>query len=273
MIIRGCVLDAERVYLPHDRQQPSAAPTRAAVVLAALPTAKLAAAVVALCARLIRKRPLKNYACLTGVVCGRFALGQNGSRIFFLLYHFDDTPALLHYAASRNPMLEKKSHLHYISRMQYPLTRAPILNGACVRKSIATDATTSWIVQGVQIVKNNVGCLGSAEDGFPVSSRSLRDCTAPTPRQGYRPQGLKGRGSSGGGGVGGGQREGVWGFGGLAGGGGFPRWGGLRATHYYHMHTSRGDVCLGVWGYGGMYVIIALSRLCREESLKGRRVA
>ena len=35
--------------------------------------------------------------------------------------------------------------------------------------------------------------------------------------------------------------------------------GGLRATHYYHMHTSRGDVRLGVWGYGGMYVITALS--------------
>ena len=52
-------------------------------------------------------------------------------------------------------------------------------------------------------------------------------------------------------------------------GGGFPKWGGLRVTHYYHMHTSRGDVCLGVWGYGGMYVIIALSRLCREENLKG----
>ena len=33
--------------------------------------------------------------------------------------------------------------------------------------------------------------------------------------------------------------------------GGFPRWGGLRATHYYHMHTSGGDVCLGVWSYGG----------------------
>ena len=55
------------------------------------------------------------------------------------------------------------------------------------------------------------------------------------------------------------------------GGGGFPRWGGLRTTHYYHMHTSRGDVCLGVWGYGGMYVKIALSRLCWEESLKGQK--
>ena len=33
------------------------------------------------------------------------------------------------------------------------------------------------------------------------------------------------------------------------GGQGFPRWGGLHVTHYYHMHTSRGDVCLGrVWG-------------------------
>ena len=50
-------------------------------------------------------------------------------------------------------------------------------------------------------------------------------------------------------------------------------WAGLRVTHYYHMHTSRGDVCLGVWGYGGMYAIIALSCHCREESLQGRRVA
>ena len=46
--------------------------------------------------------------------------------------------------------------------------------------------------------------------------------------------------------------------------------GGLRATHYYHMHTSRGCVCVwGAWGYRGMYAIIAISRLCREESLKG----
>ena len=47
---------------------------------------------------------------------------------------------------------------------------------------------------------------------------------------------------------GGGRLEGVWGGGGAAVGGGGPK-GGLRATHYYHMHTSRGDVCLGrVWG-------------------------
>ena len=52
-------------------------------------------------------------------------------------------------------------------------------------------------------------------------------------------------------------------------GGGVPKVGG--PAHYYHMHTSRGDVCLGVWGYGGLYVIIALSRLCWEESLKCRR--
>ena len=43
-------------------------------------------------------------------------------------------------------------------------------------------------------------------------------------------------------GLGGGRPEGV-------GGGGFGRWGGLRTTHYYHMHTFKGDVCLGrVWG-------------------------
>ena len=61
--------------------------------------------------------------------------------------------------------------------------------------------------------------------------------------------------NSGGGGV----QGGCLGGGGSAGGcrwgvrpgGGFPRWGGggLRATHYYHMHTSWGDVCLGVSGY------------------------
>ena len=70
---------------------------------------------------------------------------------------------------------------------------------------------------------------------------------------------------------GGGRLEGVGG--GVRLWGGFPRWAGLHATHYYHMHTSRGDVCLGVWGYGGMYAIIALSRLCREETLEGGRVA
>ena len=43
--------------------------------------------------------------------------------------------------------------------------------------------------------------------------------------------------------------------------------GGLCATNYYHMHTSRG--CLGAWGYRGMYVMIAISCLCREESLNG----
>ena len=37
-------------------------------------------------------------------------------------------------------------------------------------------------------------------------------------------------------------------------GGGLEAWsgGGLRAAHYYHMHTSRGCVC--VWGHGGIEV-------------------
>ena len=35
-------------------------------------------------------------------------------------------------------------------------------------------------------------------------------------------------------------------------GGRSPRGGGVRATHYYHMQPSRGDVCLGVWRHGGM---------------------
>ena len=91
----------------------------------------------------------------------------------------------------------------------------------------------------------------------------------PTPQLSVKTRGGGGRGAFWGGsrleGVGGGVRP--------RGGGGFPRWGGLRATHYYHMHTSWGDVCLGVWGYGGRYAAIALSRPCREESLKGCRVA
>ena len=37
------------------------------------------------------------------------------------------------------------------------------------------------------------------------------------------------------------------------------------------MHTTRGHACLGAWGYRGMHAIIALSRLCREESLKDQR--
>ena len=69
---------------------------------------------------------------------------------------------------------------------------------------------------------------------------------------------------------------GYWQFG-RGGGGGFPRWGGLRATHYYHMHTSRGDVCLGVWGFGGMYVKALGLHLSRgrapnaRSSLRNRR--
>ena len=56
-----------------------------------------------------------------------------------------------------------------------------------------------------------------------------------------------GRGS-----LGGGRLEGVCGeegFGCRA-AGGSQGWGGLRATHYHHMHTSRGDV----WGFAVMEV-------------------
>ena len=71
---------------------------------------------------------------------------------------------------------------------------------------------------------------------------------------------------------GGGRREGgggvYWQLGG-GGGGSQEGEGGLLATHNYHMHTSRGCVSLGAWGYRGMYAIIAISRLCQEESLKG----
>ena len=61
------------------------------------------------------------------------------------------------------------------------------------------------------------------------------------------------------------------GVGGRAGGGYWQlsRGEGLCTTHYYHMHTSRVCVCLGPWGYRGMYALIATSRLCQEESLRG----
>ena len=64
----------------------------------------------------------------------------------------------------------------------------------------------------------------------------------------------------------------MWGGGGywLFGRGGVPRWGGLRATHYYHMHTSKGDVCLGVLGYGGMYVKALGTALEQGKSSKCR---
>ena len=51
--------------------------------------------------------------------------------------------------------------------------------------------------------------------------------------------------------VGGGGGGGYWRFG-LGGGRGVPKVGGLLANHYCHMHTSRGDVCLGglgAWRY------------------------
>ena len=67
----------------------------------------------------------------------------------------------------------------------------------------------------------------------------------PTPQLSVKTWG----GGSWGGGGGGGRREG--------GGGGGGDWQlsrgeGLRATHYYHMHTSR--VCVCVWGHGGIEV-------------------
>ena len=49
------------------------------------------------------------------------------------------------------------------------------------------------------------------------------------------------------------------------GGGGGPKVGGLGETHYYHMHTSRGDVCLGVWGYGGKH--LATNDICIASRL------
>ena len=67
-----------------------------------------------------------------------------------------------------------------------------------------------------------------------------------TPQLSVKTRGGEGQGAVLGGGRLGGVRGGVFGR-----GGGFPRWGGLRATHYYHMHTSWG-VC--VWGVGGTEV-------------------
>ena len=46
----------------------------------------------------------------------------------------------------------------------------------------------------------------------------------------------------------------MWG-GGFGRGGGFPRWEGLRATHYYHMHTSMGGGG-GVSGLGKLLVAV-----------------
>ena len=103
---------------------------------------------------------------------------------------------------------------------------------------------------------------------FPTATPGGATTTGPdaTPPPPAICQNLRGGGGGGGavGAGGGGRREG-------GGRGGY--WqlgrgeGGLRATHYYHMHTSRG--CLGAWEYRGMYAIIAISCVCQEESLKG----
>ena len=86
-----------------------------------------------------------------------------------------------------------------------------------------------------------------------------------------------GRGGGGGGGGqgvvlgGGGQLGGVGGDFGR--GGGFPKVGGLARDPLLPHAYLLGGVCLWGWGYGGMYAMIELSGHCREESLKGRRVA
>ena len=72
----------------------------------------------------------------------------------------------------------------------------------------------------------------------------------------------------GGGGRLGGSRGGI-----SAGGGGVPKVGGLARDPLLPHAYLLGGCVSGVGGYGGMYAIIALSRPCREESLKGRRVA
>ena len=83
--------------------------------------------------------------------------------------------------------------------------------------------------------------------------------------------------NSGGGGGGAGGRSGGGQLGGVGGGfwpwGGFPKVGGLARDPLLPHAYLLGGVCLGGWGYGGMYAMIALSCHCREESLKGRRVA
>ena len=56
------------------------------------------------------------------------------------------------------------------------------------------------------------------------------------------------------------------------GGGGFPRWGGLHATHYYHMHTSRlglGSGCVSRAGLGKLPVDVVkqglqMGRVCPQ---------
>ena len=67
--------------------------------------------------------------------------------------------------------------------------------------------------------------------------------------------------------------EGGGGFGGRVGGGGY--WqlgqggGPARNPLLPHAYLKGVCVCLGTWGYRGMYAIKAIPRLCREESLKG----
>ena len=65
---------------------------------------------------------------------------------------------------------------------------------------------------------------------------------------------------------GGGRRDGAGGGGGI---GSSARGDGLRTTRYYRTHTSMVCVCLGPWGYRGMYALIAISWLCHEESPRG----
>ena len=108
-------------------------------------------------------------------------------------------------------------HIHttlILMPLTHPLPHFPAVTPAC-RPSVAAG-TQDWAVQP-RLPADTGGATTTGPEATPPPQLSVKTW-----------------------GGGGGQLEGV---------GGFPRWGGLRATHYYHMHTSRGDVCLGrVWG-------------------------
>ena len=134
------------------------------------------------------------------------------------------------------------------------LTARLIYGGSCQFMAQGTWGRDPTLAPGGSSGKLKGGCLLGGGGGF------FRKIATRRRRRSYKaamayPGGLHALGNicSVSGGGGGGWR--VSGGGSAVGGGvpnvggGSPRWGGLRVTHDNHMHTSRGDVCLGrLWG-------------------------
>ena len=129
-------------------------------------------------------------------------------------------------ATGLGPHTHTHTHTHDMQHLRLPTRawRPHAMAATTTHKGRATEQRRKWVACRTRFIDVTTGVWCPWGGGLqPVLMRDLPQLSVKTC-----------------GGGGGGRREG-------GGGGG----GGLHATHYHHMHTSRGCVCLG---HGGMEV-------------------